>query len=29
MKQLLNDGDTTYGGTLYIFITNNDLLTKL
>ena len=29
MKQLLNDGDTTYGGTLYKFVTNIDLLTKL
>ena len=29
MEQLLNDGDTTYGGTLYKFVTNIDLLTKL
>ena len=29
MKQLLNDGDTTHGGTLYKFVTNIDLLTKL
>ena len=29
MKQLLNDGDTTYGGTLYKFVTNIYLLTKL
>ena len=29
MKQLFNDGDTTYGGTLYKFVTNIDLLTKL
>ena len=28
MKQLLNDGDTTYGGTLYKFVTNIDLLKK-
>ena len=29
MKQLLNDGDTTYGDTLYKFVTDIDLLTKL
>ena len=29
MKQLLNGGDTTYGGTLYKFVANVDLLTKL
>ena len=29
MKRLLNDGNTTYGGTLYKFITNIYLLTKL
>jgi len=29
MKQLLNDGDITYGVTLYKFVTNIDLLTKL
>ena len=29
MKQLHNDGDTTYGDTLYKFVTNIDLLTKL
>ena len=29
MKQLLNDGDTAYGGTLYKFVTNIDLQTKL
>ena len=29
MKQLLNDGNTTYGDTLYKFVTNIDLLTKL
>ena len=29
MKQLLDDGATTYGGTLYKFVTNIDLLTKL
>ena len=26
MKQLLNDGETTRGGTLYKFVTNLDLL---
>ena len=29
MKQLLNNGDTTYGCALYKFVTNIDLLTKL
>ena len=29
IKQLLNDGDTTFGNTLYKFVTNIDLLTKL
>ena len=29
MKKLLNDGDTTYGGTLDKFVTSIDLLTKL
>ena len=29
MKQLLNDGDTAYGDTLYKIVTNIDLLTKL
>ena len=29
MKQLHNDGDTTYGDTLYNFVTNIDLLKKL
>ena len=29
MKQLLNDVDTTYGGTLYKFVNYTDLLTKL
>ena len=29
MKQLLNDGDTTYGYTPYKFVTSLDLLTKL
>ena len=29
MKQLLNDGDTSHGGTLYKFVTNIDLLIKL
>ena len=29
MKQLLEDGDTAYGDTLYKFVTNIDLLTKL
>ena len=29
MKQLLNDGYTTYGVALYKFVTNIDLLTKL
>ena len=29
MKQLLNDGDTPYGDTLYKFVINIDLLTKL
>ena len=29
MEQLLNDGDTSYGDTLYKFVTNIDLLTKL
>ena len=29
MKQLLNDGDTTHGDTIYKFVTNIDLLTKL
>ena len=29
MNQLLNDGDTAYVGTLYKFVTNIDLLTKL
>ena len=29
MWQLLNDGDTTNGGTLYKFVTNIDLQTKL
>ena len=29
MKQLLNDGDTTPGDTLYKFFTNSDLITKL
>ena len=29
MKQLLNDGDTKYGDTLYKFVTNIDLLTNL
>ena len=29
MKQLLNDGDTTHGDTLYMFVTNIDLIKKL
>ena len=29
MKQLLNDGNTTYGDTQCKFVTNIDLLTKL
>ena len=29
MKQLLNDGDTAYGGTVQKFVTNIDLLKKL
>ena len=29
MKQLLNNGDRTYGDTLYKFGTNIDLLSKL
>ena len=29
MKQLLNDEDTAYGGTLFKFVTNYDLLAKL
>ena len=29
MKQLLNDGDTSYGDALYKFVTNIYLLTKL
>ena len=29
MKQLLNERDTTYDDTLYKFVTNIDLLTKL
>ena len=29
MKQFLYDEDTSYGGTLYKFVTNLDLLTKL
>ena len=29
MEQLLNDGDTAFGGTLYNFVTNFDILTKL
>ena len=29
MKEHLNDEDTAYGGTLYMFVTNIDLLTKL
>ena len=29
MKQLLNEGDTAYGGTLYKIDTNIDALTKL
>ena len=28
MKQLLNDEDAAYGGTLYKFLTNIDLVTK-
>ena len=29
MKQLLKDGDTAYGDTLYKFVPNIDLLAKL
>ena len=29
MKQLLNDGGTAYGGTLYKFVTDIELLTKV
>ena len=29
MEPLFNDGDTTHGDTLYKFVTNIDLLTKL
>ena len=29
MKQILNDGDTAYDDTLYKFVTNIDLPTKL
>ena len=29
MKQLLDVGDTTHGGTLYMLVTDIDLLTKL